>query len=45
MNLLGTEIYLVVVVVAFIGILWWAFGARRKRRFEEDGKIPFNEAD
>ena len=45
MNPIGTEIYLVALVVAFIGILWWALGAKRKRRFERDGKIPFNETD
>jgi cbb3-type cytochrome oxidase subunit 3 len=45
MSLYGYQVYLVVLVAAFIGILVWTFGARRKRRFERDGKIPFEEAD
>lgn len=45
MNLNGYEVYLVVLIASFIGILWWAFGAGRKKRFERDGKIPFTEAD
>jgi len=32
-------------LVAFIGVVWWAFSARRKKRFEQDGKIPFEDAD
>lgn len=45
MSLNGNEVYLVVLIASFIGIVWWAFGASRKRRFERDGKIPFTEAD
>lgn len=28
-------------LVAFIGVIWWAFSARRKGRFEEDANLPF----
>lgn len=45
MSLNGNEGYLAVLIASFIGIVWWAFGASRKRRFEKDGKIPFTEAD
>ncbi len=45
MSLNGLEAYLVVLIAAFIGIAWWAFGASRKKRFVRDGKIPFTEAD
>ena len=28
-------------LVAFLGVIWWAYGPRRKTRFEEDGNLPF----
>lgn len=31
----------VLVALAFAGVCWWAFAPRRKRRFEEDAKLPF----
>ena len=30
-------------LIAFIGIIWWAFGGRRKGRFEEDANLPFED--
>ncbi len=45
MSFNGYAAYLVILIAAFAAIVWRAFGARRKRRFEEDGKIPFTEAD
>jgi len=45
MSLNGNEAYLVAFIASFIGVVWWAFGASRKRRFEKDGKIPFTDAD
>ena len=45
MSLNGYEAYLVALIASFIGIVWWAFGASRKKRFERDGKIPFTESD
>jgi membrane associated rhomboid family serine protease len=45
MNLFGGAWHLVMLVAAFLGIVWWAFGAKRKKRFEQDGDIPFKETD
>lgn len=36
-------IYTVVLLVLFIGVLFWAFGKKRKKRFEKDGEIPFQD--
>lgn len=35
-------IYLVVLMVAFIVIVLWAFGRKRKARFKKDAAIPFD---
>lgn len=37
---LGT-ISTLLVTVAFAGVCWWAFAPRRKKRFEEASKLPF----
>lgn len=29
----------------FLGIVWWAYSPARKRRFERDALLPFDEAD
>jgi cbb3-type cytochrome oxidase subunit 3 len=34
-------VYLLLLIGAFAAILIWAFGRKRKARFEKDGKIPF----
>ena len=31
----------VVVMVAFIGVLLWAYSAKRKQRFDDDALLPF----
>lgn len=31
----------VLMFLAFVGICWWAFAPRRKRRFEDDAQLPF----
>lgn len=31
----------VIVMVAFIGVLLWAFSGKRKQRFDEDALLPF----
>lgn len=36
-------IYTVILMALFIGVLFWAFGSKRKKRFEKDAKIPFQE--
>jgi cbb3-type cytochrome oxidase subunit 3 len=30
-----------ILIVAFVGAVVWAFGRKRKARFEKDGRIPF----
>ncbi len=36
-------IYLGILVAAFVGIVFWAFGRNRKERFEKDARIPFDD--
>ena len=36
-------VYLLILVVAFAAIVWWAFGQRRKKRFEADARIPLDD--
>jgi cytochrome c oxidase cbb3-type subunit IV len=36
-------IYLLILVVAFIGIVIWVFGRKRKARFEANARIPLND--
>ena len=36
-------IYIVILVVLFIGIVAWVFGKKRKARFERDAEIPFQD--
>ena len=35
----------VVFVLVFIGIVWWAYSKDNKQRFEDAGKLPFEEDD
>ncbi len=37
--------YLLMLVVLFAGILVWAFGRKRGKRFDVDAKIPFRDKD
>jgi cbb3-type cytochrome oxidase subunit 3 len=30
------------IIAAFVGIVAWAFGRKRKARFEKDAQIPFD---
>ena len=32
-----------VFVFVFIGIVWWAYSKGNKQRFEDAGKLPFDE--
>lgn len=34
-----------VFVVVFIGIVWWAYSRGNKQRFEDAGRLPFEEDD
>jgi cytochrome c oxidase cbb3-type subunit 4 len=38
-------VYLLILVALFAGIVIWAFGRRRKKRFDEDAKLPFRDKD
>lgn len=35
----------VVFIVVFIGIVWWAYSKGNKDRFEEAGRLPFEDDD
>ncbi len=35
--------FLLVPIALFVGIVAWAFGPKRKKRFEKDAEIPFRE--
>ncbi|AMX03037.1 CcoQ/FixQ family Cbb3-type cytochrome c oxidase assembly chaperone [Microbulbifer thermotolerans] len=35
------QIAVVLGALAFLAICWWAFSPKRKKRFEEDAKLPF----
>ncbi|GAA5526146.1 hypothetical protein Maes01_02741 [Microbulbifer aestuariivivens] len=35
------QIAVVLGAVAFLAVCWWAFSPKRKKRFEEDAKLPF----
>ena len=34
-----------VFIVVFIGIVWWAYSRGNKQRFEDAGRLPFEEDD
>jgi len=40
---MGYGIYLIVLVIAFVGIMIWAYGRKRKARFNKDAAIPFDD--
>ena len=40
---MAATIYLLILVTAFIGIVIWVFGRKRKARFEKDARIPFDD--
>ncbi|HJX57331.1 MAG: cbb3-type cytochrome c oxidase subunit 3 [Thiobacillus sp.] len=35
----------IIFIVVFIGIVWWAYSKSNKQRFEDAGKLPFEEED
>ena len=37
-------IYLLILFTAFVGIVVWAFGRKRKARFKRDSIIPFDDS-
>lgn len=34
---------LLVLIALFVGVVVWAFGRRRRRRFEAEARIPFKD--
>ena len=40
---MSPTIYLLILIAAFIGVVIWAFGRKRKARFDKDAKILFDE--
>ena len=38
-----TTVYLLILIVAFVGIVFWVFGRKRKAGFEKDARIPFDD--
>ena len=38
-------LYTVLMFAVFIGVVWWAYGSKRKGRFKEAAQLPFNEPD
>jgi cytochrome c oxidase cbb3-type subunit 4 len=39
---MNLTLYHWIIIAAFIGVVIWAFGRKRKARFEKDAKIPFD---
>lgn len=37
--------YLLLLIALFVGVVVWAFGRKRKTRFEADARIPFDGKD
>jgi len=33
----------IVTMATFLGICWWAYRGKNRRRFEQDGMIPFED--
>ena len=33
------------VFIAFMGVCWWAFSPKRKKKFEEAANLPFADED
>ncbi len=32
-------------LLAFLGVVWWAYGGRRRSRFEEASRIPLEDEE
>ena len=41
MDVLNFVVFVIGPVALFVGAVVWAFDRKRKKRFEEDGRIPF----
>ena len=40
---MASTIYLLILVAAFIGIVIWVYGRKRKARFEANARIPLDD--
>jgi cbb3-type cytochrome oxidase subunit 3 len=40
---MSVTVYLLALLALFAGIVVWAFGRKRKKRFDDDAKIPFRD--
>ena len=43
MDTVNLVLFVLVPIAVFVGALVWAYSRKRKQRFEEDGKIPFQD--
>lgn len=37
------SIWTVLLFACFIGVVWWAYGGKRKARFDQDAKMIFDD--
>lgn len=37
------SIWTLILFISFFGVVWWAYGKKRKARFEEDARMIFDE--
>ncbi len=37
------SLWSIVVLVTFLGIVWWAYSGRRKAAFDEASRLPFDD--
>ena len=37
------SLWTIVVMVTFLGIVWWAFSSKRKAAFDEAARLPFED--
>jgi len=40
---MSVTVYLLLLIALFVGVVIWAFGRKRKARFERDARIPFDD--
>ncbi|WED23188.1 cbb3-type cytochrome c oxidase subunit 3 [Vibrio sp. JC009] len=39
------SIWTLIIFVSFLGVVWWAYGKKRKARFEEDANLIFDDEE
>lgn len=37
------SVWTIVVMITFLGIVWWAFSSKRKSAFDEAARLPFED--